>query len=249
MGPTRVKGAELVGRHGPQRRLLAALEEALAGHGRLVLVSGEAGIGKTALVGAVADAAADRAFVVWGTCWDGGGAPGYWPWSQALDMLVEAVGKERAARLAGDDVALLASIVPALEVGSHHADSGGDQTRLSLFSAMERWLARISAIRPVTVVLEDLHWADWSSLLLVDFLSRAHHTAPLLIIGTYRHDEFEAGIQSRPSTCSCGLGPTPGRIPTRPAWRRWHSACSASVLGSPCPDRTSWPCWRRLVRP
>ncbi|MBA2726280.1 MAG: AAA family ATPase, partial [Actinobacteria bacterium] len=59
----------LVGRDGPHRRLLAALEEVVAGHGRLVLVSGEAGIGKSALVAAATDAVDNRALVLWGTCW------------------------------------------------------------------------------------------------------------------------------------------------------------------------------------
>ncbi|HSH59780.1 MAG TPA: AAA family ATPase, partial [Acidimicrobiales bacterium] len=197
MGPPGAQSAELVGRHWPHGRLLAALETVLAGRGRLVLVSGEAGIGKTSLVAALAGTTGDRALMAWGTCWEGGGAPGYWPWSQALDGLVRAVGKDQATELAGDDVPLLASVAPALGVGSDTAGSGDEQARLSLFSAVERWLARISSVHPVVVVLEDLHWADRSSLLLVDFLSRAHHAVPLLIIGTYRHDELDAVARDR----------------------------------------------------
>jgi predicted ATPase len=103
-----------VGRERPRRRLLTVLGDALAGRMRLAMVSGEAGIGKTALVAVVAGDASDRAAVCWGTCWHGPGVPGYWPWTQALDALAAAVGRDVAAQLAGEDRDLLATIVPAL---------------------------------------------------------------------------------------------------------------------------------------
>ena len=188
--------ALFVGRDHPRSRMLSRLDDALAGRTRLVLVSGEAGIGKTTLVGAVADAAGDRALVSWGTCWDGASAPGYWPWTQALDAVVRRLDPDRAADLAGEDAPLLASIVPALGRAGDHAAADPAQTRLLLFDAVGRWLARLAEQRPMVVVLDDLQWADRSSLELLDFVVRAQHTAALLLVGAYRHDELapEAGV-------------------------------------------------------
>jgi AAA ATPase domain len=194
------RGKLFVGRERPRRRLLTVLDEALAGRMRLAMVSGEAGIGKTALVAVVAGDASDRAAVCWGTCWTGAGAPGYWPWTQALDALAAAVGRDLAAELAGEDKDLLATIVPVLGP----AIDGGDQRTFLLFEATARWIASAARRRPAVVVLDDLHWADQSSLALLDFLARTRLEAPLLVVGAYRHDELEpatrevlAGLASR----------------------------------------------------
>src|SRR5689334_22309734 len=80
--------ATLVGRGPVLATARAALEESLAGAGQLLLISGEPGIGKSALLGQLAaDAAARGARVLHGTCWDGG-APAYWPWTQVLRAAV-----------------------------------------------------------------------------------------------------------------------------------------------------------------
>ena len=76
--------ASLVGRGPVLATARAALDECLAGAGQLLLISGEPGIGKTAVMAELADEGTDRgARVLWGTCWDGG-APAYWPWVQVL---------------------------------------------------------------------------------------------------------------------------------------------------------------------
>ena len=81
-------GESFVGRERELAELRAALGEARAGRGRFVLVSGEAGIGKTALVCELADEAAEIGVrVVWGHCWEGGGAPPFWPWGRIVDEL------------------------------------------------------------------------------------------------------------------------------------------------------------------
>ena len=72
--------------------LLAGLDDAMAGRGRLILVSGEPGIGKSRLadeLGAVARLRGAR--VLWGRCWEAGGAPAYWPWVQSLRAYVREV--------------------------------------------------------------------------------------------------------------------------------------------------------------
>ena len=106
---------DLVGRAPLLNRLGSLVGRARSGRRVTVLVTGEAGVGKTSLLRAVvATAAGEGARIGWGTCLDLAGAPGYWPWTQAIDGLVRSIGTDRARRSAGDDASLLATIVPAL---------------------------------------------------------------------------------------------------------------------------------------
>jgi tetratricopeptide (TPR) repeat protein len=162
----------------------------------VAFVSGEAGIGKTSLIrAAVSDAAREGAQVAWGTCIDVEGAPGYWPWAQALDGLVREIGLDLARANAGDDVAVLASIVPSFGAPSHGDTSA--RGRLLLMDAANRFLQALAAAQPLVVVLDDLQWADESSLALLDFLARAPRPGPVALIGGYRHDELPPAVRAR----------------------------------------------------
>ena len=187
---------ELVGREQQLDRLNGLLRRALDGQRVTVLVSGEAGVGKTALVQAVTAAAEDcGAQTSWGTCIDVDGAPGYWPWIQVLDRLVRPLGIEQARRLSGDDTALLATLVPSLGEASH--GEATDRARLLLLDGISRFLDTLAAERPLVVVLDDLQWADESSLTLFDFVARAPHRSGIFLIGAYRHDELNASARDR----------------------------------------------------
>ena len=100
-----------VGRDAACNRVRARLAQAQQGRSQLVLVAGEAGLGKTTLVRRVLETQTPSPAVVWGTCWAGFGAPGYWPWTQALDALVAQCGP---AACSADVAELLGSVVPAL---------------------------------------------------------------------------------------------------------------------------------------
>ena len=94
--------ATLLGRGREVERLVGALVAAVDGRGRLVILAGEAGIGKTRLADALADAARGRnARVLWGRCWEAGGAPPVWPWIQAIRALVRDVEPEALRRAIG----------------------------------------------------------------------------------------------------------------------------------------------------
>ncbi|MBM2617058.1 AAA family ATPase [Actinoplanes sp. LDG1-06] len=159
-----------VGRGGALARLLAARRASLAGPGPrragLVLVAGEAGIGKTALLGRFAAECAP-APVRWGTCWDDEQAPAWWPWTQAL-------------RDAGPP--LFDHVAPAPE--------DPDAARTRVFLAVHD---RLESAGPATVVLDDLQWADETSMSLLTFLLRQPRTTPLLLVGAYRPDELPTG--------------------------------------------------------
>ena len=95
MAIPRRPGWELFGRDRERAELVAGLEDALVGQGRLFLIAGEPGIGKTRLAEQLASHAAERgARVVWGRCWEGGGAPPYWPWAQIVRAVAEGCDDE-----------------------------------------------------------------------------------------------------------------------------------------------------------
>jgi DNA-binding SARP family transcriptional activator len=180
-----------VGRHAELEEVLAGLEDALAGRGRLFLLVGEPGIGKSRLSEEVGRRARARgARVLVGRCWEAGGAPAYWPWVQALRGHVRSVEPEALRAQLGAGAAEVAQILPELrellpglpELASE--DSEG--ARFRLFDATADLLRRASESRPIVLVLDDLHAADAPSLLLLQFLVRDLGSTPMLVLGAYR---------------------------------------------------------------
>jgi len=181
----------MVGRADPRRRLADAIASSAAGRLGVVLVSGVAGMGKTTLMRAAVEASPESPIVGWGTCWHGEGAPGFWPWMQAFDGLALAVGGEAAVRAAGHDVSLLSTVVRSFASNSDPV-SVPDGDRVLLLDAAARWLAALGTDRHVIIVLDDLQWADPSTLDLLGHVASAAPSARLLVIGGYRHDEIDS---------------------------------------------------------
>ncbi|MGH3786013.1 MAG: ATP-binding protein [Pseudonocardiaceae bacterium] len=197
--PSRPFVDDLVGRDQLLGRLAALIDRSQAGERVTVLVAGQAGIGKTSLVRAAAAAAGEQgARIGWGTCIDVARAPGYWPWTQLLNGLVRALGADRARQMAGDDAPLLAAIAPSFGDASRWNDS--DRARLLLMDATARWLDALATEVPVVVVLDDLQWADESSLALLDLVARIPRPARVCLIGAYRHDELALPVRERLGT-------------------------------------------------
>ena len=178
-----------VGRSAELSELRGAVNEARAGRGGVWLITGEAGIGKSRLAEEVArEAAAAGARAVWGRCWEAGGAPAYWPWIQLLrgvlrDAAPDVVTPARAAQLAqllpelGD--AVTAPLSPA-------------RARFELLDAVAGALCDAARAAPLILCIEDLHAADASSLLLLDFVGRQLRAARVAVLGTYREVEAHA---------------------------------------------------------
>lgn len=190
----------VIGRTEPKRRLDQAALTSAKGRRSAVLVSGEAGIGKTSLIkAAISSSTADSALIGWGTCWHGEGAPGFWPWMQALDDLSRVVGLGAAIEAAGQDAATLSVLIRDLgQVAEPTGDP--DRRRLLLLDATVRWLETLAAHRHVVIVLDDLQWADSSTLDLLDYLVAGPSSVQLLVIGAYRHDELDHKRQARLAT-------------------------------------------------
>ncbi len=209
-----------VGRATDLAELRAALEEAIAGHGSLVLVAGEPGIGKTRLAERLALEAAPRgAAMLWGTAWEGGGAPPFWPWIQVLRQLLrEGPGEDIVVFDLGDpgmaDVArMLPELAGRVPEPAELAALRPDQVRFRLFDAITTLLARACEARPLLLVLDDLHWADMPSLLLLRFLAQELYGVRLLVLGAYR--DVEAGPGSPIEELAGALGGSCYRIVLR----------------------------------
>ena len=152
---TRPRGREIIGRAEPQSRLEQVALASATGRRSAVLVSGAAGMGKTSLIRAAFDTSSDGSAVGWGTCWQGGGAPGFWPWMQALDGLTRAIGRDAAVLAAGDDRDRLATLIRELGPAPETTDDP-DRQRFLLLDAVVRWLNNLAADRHVAIVLDDL---------------------------------------------------------------------------------------------
>ncbi|HEY0450588.1 AAA family ATPase [Actinophytocola sp.] len=178
--------AELIGRDHPAGVLRAEIGRAAASHGGLVLVTGEAGIGKTTLVTDAMEAARrGGALVLSGSCWDSAAAPGYWPWVQVIRGLRrQASADEWAAahEAAGPPLAFLLGDTRSTE----QADG------FQMYDAVTSALVAVAQCRPVLVVLDDLHWADPESVRLLEFVAQHTWFERLLLVGTYRDVEVEA---------------------------------------------------------
>ena len=180
-----------VGREAELEELLAGLEDTLAGRGRLFLVVGEPGIGKSRLTEELMRRARARgARVLVGRCWEAGGAPAYWPWVQSLRGYVRGTDPGSLRAQLGSGAAEVAQILPELHEllpglpEPTALDSEG--ARFRLFDATAEFLRAAAEERPTLLVLDDLHAADMPSLLLLQFVARELASSRLLVIGALR---------------------------------------------------------------
>jgi len=214
-------GRTFVGRERELRELRASLAGVAGGRGQLFCLIGEPGIGKTRLTEEVA-AEAERggAKVAWGRCWEGGGAPAYWPWMQALRHCARTIDARAADSTLPSTARQMLGLAPesSREISSAEdwpratllsglPSSGGstfDPARFELFDSIAAYLKRLSNASPLVLVLDDLHAADADSLHLLRFVARDLLQSKLLILATYRDTEVRLSAEHAQLLSSIG---------------------------------------------
>jgi len=182
----------LIGRDRELAELTAGLRNAFDGRGGVFVVSGEPGIGKTELADRLANDARERgAQVAWGRCWEGDGAPPFWPWAQIVRSLAAEHDDDALRTFAGPGAAQVALLAPDLAerlgVSPDAARATDSEAgRFYLFEAVGRFLREASNVRPIVLVLDDLQDADRPSHHLLRFLAQDVRTSRILVVATYR---------------------------------------------------------------
>jgi predicted ATPase/DNA-binding winged helix-turn-helix (wHTH) protein len=174
-------------------RLLSGLRASMAGTLQVTFLAGPAGIGKTrAGRELIREARPFQVEVHSGRCYAGDGAAPFWPWRHIVRNSID-----RARSIPSLDRAIrhIARSAPEL-AGDHprdaHEDLDGAEARFRLFDAIARLLRTLSEQRPVLLVIEDLHWADDASLLLLEFLSQDLLGARIHLVLTFRDTDVGA---------------------------------------------------------
>ena len=228
-----------VGHRQAMDSLRRALESALAGHGRMVLLVGEPGIGKTRTAEELAAEARRRAaLTLVGRAYEGEGAPAFWPWMQILRACAESTAL-RAGR-AGTEAKELAELISALD-GRAEAPGGAnaleaEHARFRLFDGVSALLKRLSQRQPLVLVLDDLHWADEASLRLLGFFARALAELRVLVVATYRDVELRRGHPLGDLLGLLAREPICERLPLRGFDAADTERLIAGVAGAPPPD-------------
>ena len=185
-----------VGRETELRQLQTAFDHALSGQGGLVMVVGEPGIGKTALVEQLATYATLRGGnTLWGHCYEEGSLSlPYLAFVEALRSYIAArpaeALRQELGSAAGDLARIVSEVRERLAIEPRPA-SEPEEDRWRLLQAVSGFLRNASGVQPLVIVLEDLHWADQGTLDLLTHLARNLQGARLLVVGSYRDVEVD----------------------------------------------------------
>jgi len=187
--PALAHTALLVGREKEMEILVEACKEAEAKHGNIVLIRGDPGIGKSCLAQYfAAKAQQSGALVSFGQCHETLGSPPFWSWLQILKTLYASMG---SAQDTSANIFEGLTVTSADTQNRSHAtfsNSGGSEQFL-LFNRIANLFADYACGRTLVIILDDLHWADRSSLLLLTHLCGKLSGLSMLVIGTYREME------------------------------------------------------------
>jgi DNA-binding CsgD family transcriptional regulator/tetratricopeptide (TPR) repeat protein len=222
----RVSSRVFAGRAGELGELVADMKQAAAGVPLVALVGGEAGIGKSRLLAELAARVADDdARVLWGQCASLEGAA--IPLLPVTDALSDLEAGDDAERV------LEAAALPLARSASAQFGAGPVARLHALVLGL---LDRTSAAVPVLLVLEDLHWADQSTLDLLAFLARRLRRERILIVASYRSDEVGRRPGLRQLLADVATAPTGQRLDLRGLLRDEMRDQVASILGAPPPE-------------
>jgi tetratricopeptide (TPR) repeat protein len=188
-----------VGREMERAELRRLVTQVQGGAGALVMVGGEPGVGKTRLAEELTVRCAREGFVTFtGHCYEAAGAAPYIPIVEAFEQaLARAPSPKEFRQFLGDEAPEIAKLVPKLRQSCPDIppplDLPAEQERRYLFNAVWEVLARTAAAQPTLLVLDDIHWADEPTMLLLQHCAERLADVPVLMVGLYRDSELDAG--------------------------------------------------------
>lgn len=229
-----------VGRTRELEQGLAALAGARAGSLHAFALLGEPGIGKTRTAEELAAVATrDGACVLWGRGREGGGAPPFWPWIQLLREYAAACDPQTLRRELGRGAADVATLVPdvvgALGDLPEPAPLEPQEARFRLFDSVAATLRSAARRQALVLVVDDLHWADEASLLLLDFALGELRRSPVLLVATLRDTEARSEALDRVLTTLARVSGAAGLVELRGLDREAVEALAASELREDAP--------------
>jgi len=194
--PALIERTPFVGRETERADLQRLLEQAVGGQGALVMIGGEPGVGKTRLAEELmAEARRRNMTALLGRCYEMEGAPPYIPFVEILEAAVRLFPLEALRSTMGESAPDVAKLMPELRQLfpdiPNPVELPPEQERRYLFNGMREFIGRAGRAQPLLLVLDDLHWADDSTMLLVQHIAQHLHEMPVLILGTYRDVELE----------------------------------------------------------
>ena len=188
-----------VGREAERAEFRRLMEQTKAGSGALVMVGGEPGVGKSRLAEELRQRCEGDGFVTFvGHCYEAAGAPPYIPIVEAYEQALAAAPSPEAFRqFLGDEAPEVARLVPKLRRLCPDIppplELPAEQERRYLFNSVFEVLARTAAAQPTLLVLDDIHWADEPTMLLIAHIAERIAEIPVLMVGLYRDSEVDAG--------------------------------------------------------
>jgi class 3 adenylate cyclase/tetratricopeptide (TPR) repeat protein len=196
--PTLGERTPFVGRSGEREELRGIVTRAIGGQGNLVLIGGEAGVGKSRLVEEVAiEARGLGMLALTGRCYEMTGAPPYIPFVEMLEEAGRLTSREALRDALGESAPEVAKLVPELRRMLPDIqlppELPPEQERRYVFNGVRDFFGRAGRAQPLLLIIEDLHWADDSSLVLLFHIAQQLSAMRVLILATYRDLEVTVG--------------------------------------------------------
>jgi tetratricopeptide (TPR) repeat protein len=184
-----------VGRQGEWSNILEALTQAAFGHGTLIMIGGEPGVGKTRLTEEVLNEAFPKGFLcLVGHCYEMQGGQPYMPFVEIVESAARIIEPATLLQTLGESAPEVAKLVPELRRKFPDippaAELPPEQELRYTFNSIAKFIERTAQAQPLLLVFEDLHWAGESTMLLIEHIARQLNEMPILLIGTYRDTEL-----------------------------------------------------------